>query len=262
MIRTRDLVLFVVTILFLLTGISGTVLREQTMVPSTPAVVLTPGQVPASATAPSEATIDYRANQERLAALLEQTVSAVTPTPSVTTDADTAATPSVGTSSDVQRTPQYCLYPDDTLPYVGRWPLAGADVAVVEGARIAYTDSTVTLSDTGTSSAVTEEVRSVFLTLPINPANTGAANCVPSEVVGITPAGILIFNEDVRSYRGLNEHQLVGYARDGFPIYGPYSGETDACGGYQHPAGYRYTVGTERDYIIGCYQAPPQSFSF
>ncbi len=263
MIRTRDFVLFVVVVLFLLSGISGTLVRDQASSPEPVSVALQPGMETEGAAATPVATIDYEANRERLLARMRESSVTIEPAPSVTTDADTArVTATTSDSNQVTAGPQYCLYPDDTLPYIGRWPLTGADVAVLEGARIAYTDTTATLSETGSSSLDTERIRTVFLTLPINPQRTSSTNCLPSEVVGVTPAGILIFNNDVRSYRGLQANQLVGYARDGFPIYGPYDGETDVCGGYAHPAGYRYTVGTDRDYLIGCYQGAPQPFTF
>ena len=84
---------------------------------------------------------------------------------------------------------------------------------------------------------------------------------MPSEVIGVTNGGVLMFNGDVNSYRKIPENALIGYARDGFPIYGVYKEKVDECGGYDHPSGYRYTVSTQRDYIIGCYVGSVQKFS-
>jgi hypothetical protein len=85
--------------------------------------------------------------------------------------------------------------------------------------------------------------------------------CVPSEVVGVTLSGSLMFNSDASFYRGYGQEYLIGYARDGFPIYGYYEGPVDSCGGYMHSSGYRYTVSPNRDHIIGCFMAPWSAFS-
>ena len=72
--------------------------------------------------------------------------------------------------------------------------------------------------------------------------------------------GQLIFNGEVSAYQGRGNNELIGYARDGYPIYGLTAGEVDACGGLETPAGYRYVVSSDRSHLLGCYKAAPQTF--
>ena len=69
-----------------------------------------------------------------------------------------------------------------------------------------------------------------------------------------------MYNNEASFYRGFGSEYLIGYARDGFPIYGYYEGSTDACGGYEHASGYRYTVTPTNDNLLQCFSGQPAPF--
>lgn len=260
--RTRDLILFAVCAIFLVTAINITWFLD-TATPSRESVTFRAADDAVSAVAPTEQTLDRDAIISALREKLRSEQGVVLENPSVTTDADAAEAVATSTDASPIARANYCLYADDTLPYIGQWPLNGTEMAVAEGMRVFYTEEEVILAAAATSTEEdVEVVRNELLALPTNPVYTGGNNCLPSEVIGVTTGGILLFNDDSRPFASLGAQQLVGYARDGFPIYGRYDGEVDACGGYQHPAGYRYTISADRDYIIGCYQGAVQSFTF
>jgi len=96
--------------------------------------------------------------------------------------------------------------------------------------------------------------------MPLSPTRRQDSQCLPSEIIGVTTEGSLMFNSDAILYHTRNQDELLGYARDGFPIYGNYKGETDECGGYNHAIGYRYTISDNRNYTIGCFGAQPMPF--
>lgn len=247
MIGTRDLVLFLVTLVFLFTGISFTWESERE---APREVVLEESVIVSGAEAVEATAIDRSSIVARLREAIRTTTFSVTPAPSVTADIANTATGTADSSSGTK--PLFCGG-DDVIPNISQWPVGGASSDVVEGARI-YTAPVKTQS--GTSTIL---VTKTFLSLPVTPAPTGT-NCLPSEVVGVTNDGDLLFTSDVASYAGTFSNQLLGMARDGYPIYGSYDGELDECGGYEHPAGYRYSVQSGRESIISCFRATPQPF--
>jgi len=261
MLRTRDLVLFVVTALFLGVAIAATVVRD-TNAPERYSVAFNDADstVDLETTAP-QVLLDRQSVIERLRTKLQNSTERIAPAASVEAPEEESST------TQEQRTLQRCLYPDDALAMVPQWPLTDVSITVREGARlVSFSETIVVPSPTANtaSSTVSEEVITTvtpLLQLSLTPLKQNDVSCVPSEVVGVTSGGVLMFNGDVNSYRKIPETALIGYARDGFPIYGVYEGEVDACGGYSHPSGYRYTISTERGYIVGCYVGTPSLFS-
>jgi len=83
-------------------------------------------------------------------------------------------------------------------------------------------------------------------------------NCLNSSVVGIALDGSLIKNNENGLYNIFSKESLVGYARDGFPIYGlNNSVKTDTCGGTIEGGQYRYYLSTERNGVLGCFSGSP-----
>lgn len=256
MLRTRDLLLFVLILFFLGIAIYATVSRDGVGYSLEHEVAFTDASFEAGAVS-SEESIDRYSIIERLRTKLANSIERIEPAPSV----EAPEIEEVSTEASVGL--QKCLYPDDALSMVPRWPLSGVKVAVREGARAVYVEEVNVIP--AVSSTTKEEIITTItplLQLPLVTLKQAEASCVPSEVVGVTAGGILMFNGDVNSYRKIPENALIGYARDGFPIYGVYSGEVDQCGGYDHPAGYRYTISIERDYIVGCYAGTVNKFTF
>lgn len=209
--------------------------------------------------------LDRAANVARLREKLALDTSTITPEP------DTFVEDIPITETDAPQAPEWtvnrCLYPDDVLPYVAAWPMNRVRIAVEGGYRLAYseevvaTDSLPVGSSTATSQP-SETIRTIYLSMPLAPAALPVPSCVPSEVVGVTPSGILLLNSNADIWQNVASESLIGYARDGYPIYGRYDGEVDECGGYTASTGYRYSIGSARPFMIGCFKATPQTFTF
>lgn len=242
------------------TAIVATVIHDSSNVSTVESVIFTDVAYTGDAMVDDQ-TVDRELTINRLREKLANSTERIDPVASV--EAPVVDISEVEQGLGVQK----CLYPDDALVMVPKWPLSGVTVAVHEGARVVYTEETIVVPSTqinNASSTVLEEVVTTvqpLLQLPLFVQKQDESSCVPSEVVGVTNGGILMFNGDVNSYRKIGENSLIGYARDGFPIYGVYEGEVDRCGGYDNPSGYRYTISTERDYIVGCYVGMPASFT-
>lgn len=101
----------------------------------------------------------------------------------------------------------------------------------------------------------------VRLQLP-QPILAAQPSCLSHEVVGISLNGQLIEVHDADRFHSYDETDLIGYALDGFPIYGAgISGATDQCGGVAYPAGgYRYHLSEDRAEVLGCFVGMPAEF--
>lgn len=261
--KTRDLVIIVAVLLALCIGIAVTLIAES---------IREGGEMPSMTTfsdavtdvftaeAPDTHSLNRKDIIARLRTALSQNITTVEPSPSVeavepTPDIEDVTTPQAG----VQR----CEVSDDASGLSGSWPLSGVSLRVHNAVREVVSLQTAPVVDLNASSSTAASSSASYTTLlviPLVPSTNGIEYCVPSDVVGVTTSGSLMFNSDAAFYRGYGSEYLIGYARDGYPIYGYYEGELDTCGGYMHPSGYRYSVSADRDYLIGCYTAAPASF--
>jgi len=268
MIRTKDLFLFTACLLFLTVAVFATITATNKPTVSDEVVIFSESVVEVDgvemAVASSNRT-DFIADlKKRLAA----DTSTIIPQASVTSgdigDIEVAATTTATmftSTADLNR----CVFSDDVIPYLSLWPVSGVVAEVGTALRTYYSEtSTVVLVDsTGTSTATTTElVRTTYLTVPVRPNKLATASCVPSEVIGVTTAGALLFNTNAAIYAGVSESILIGYARDGFPIYGATSEPLDVCGGYDAAMGYRYAIAPDRAQILTCFTGAPQPFQF
>lgn len=263
MIRTRDFLLFILTLVFLGVAIANTVTKDIQGTYSGEEVVFNDTELDLEARSESS-DIDRQSIIDRLRSKLLSSKERIEVSPSVESVAVTAS-PST-TTSNASMHVQKCAYPDDFITKVPSWPFSKVQVKIENGKRIFYTTVTQETPVSASSTASSTVIKKVtttesLLELPLLPTKQQQGQCVPSEVIGVTPNGLLIFNSSVATYAGVGVDTLIGYARDGFPIYGVYAGEVDQCGGYDHPSGYRYTVSTERAYIVGCYVSTPQTFN-
>ena len=270
MIRTRDLVLFVLVRIFLSMAISITVLvdgrSEQNHSLWLGIANITPANFEVEV--PEVALMDRQSNLERLREKLSHDESRITPDPDTFIGSeevikDEAKSPAVATETmPVSK----CLYPDDVVSKLAAWPLRGVTVSVQGGTRLVSVSEVVAIptlpSEIATTTQQTETIVTTLLQLPLSPQKNIVASCLPSEIIGVTSGGFLLFNNDGMVWRNTNADTFIGYARDGFPIYGVYTGVTDECGGYDHPTGYRYSISLEHQYMLGCFSATPQSFNF
>lgn len=142
-----------------------------------------------------------------------------------------------------------------TYRYVGSdWNPVGLKVEEVEGARIVYRERIVVASSTESTSN-----REILLQLPLRSSSQGVQNCIGSDVIGVTVGGALIKNTEVALYSGFASDALIGYALDGYPIYGASTDKTDVCGGRTAAGQYRYQISTKQKTIINCYAGTPVS---
>lgn len=133
------------------------------------------------------------------------------------------------------------------------WSSAGVKIEEVEGARLVYKEGTPTM--VGSTSIPT---RDTLAQLPLRTLPSSADNCIATDVVGISKSGALMRNTEVLAYSGFGASVLVGYALDGFPIYGgAHSGSVDKCGGATVGGQYRYFVGSDQETVINCFSASP-----
>jgi hypothetical protein len=139
------------------------------------------------------------------------------------------------------------------------WSSDGVTIQEVEGARLVFTETISPVLEAGTSTVpVVTPTRSIVAQLPLKSSPNQSSACIPSDVVGISQVGSLIRNNEMIAYQGRGPESLIGYALDGFPIYGILPGaETDSCGGRYVNGQYRYQLSSERDTLIDCFAGTP-----
>ena len=134
------------------------------------------------------------------------------------------------------------------------WGSAGLHISEIEGARIIYRDVAI---DPSASTTFETAPRDIVLQLPVHSLPSGGQHCIATDVIGVATDGSLIRNTEVSAYKIFGADTLIGYALDGFPIYGTSIGVTDVCGGKIIGGQYRYQLSSGRDTIINCYASTP-----
>lgn len=129
------------------------------------------------------------------------------------------------------------------------WSPAGLVWSVENNSRL--------LSRTVTTGGV--DTVEVVLELPANPLVIGNKTCLPFDVVGIANDGSLIRNNETALYQIFGAEVTIGYALDGFPIHGLYQGQTDECGGKNIAGHYGYYLSSDRAGVLGCFAGQPIS---
>lgn len=138
------------------------------------------------------------------------------------------------------------------------WNSAGVKLEEVEGARLVYRE-TKTVATASSSASSTLPSRQILAQLPVRSIPSASQSCISNIVIGISKNGSLIRNTDVAGYGSFGGDTLVGYALDGFPIYGAADKKTDICGGLMENGQYRYQISSSRETIITCYAGSPIS---
>jgi hypothetical protein len=255
MFRTRDYALILATITFLVVGITTTVLTKgglpgmggmsATVFESSPEVESYETIVPEDAPLAREDRI--KSLREKIARLgLGDEEPA--PVAEVAT-----ALPEVSEEEADNITEQKCSYYG---AYAGGWNPRGLIIEEAEGARLVYREVE---GEAVGSSTVPVTQKEIVVQLPLRSAPMPSSHCIPSDVIGIATDGSLIRNSEVGVYSVFGAGTLVGYALDGFPIYGASSGASDICGGSVVAGQYRYHINTERDTILACFGGVPAS---
>ncbi len=252
--------------LFLLLGISLTVSQDRNDASGTESIQFSKA-TPEIIGVYEEKTTDRPSLIARLKAAIANNESVIVSEDSVNELEDDIA---VG-ETDSTFTLLKCNETKDAITYARNWPREQVEVSEVEGVRLIAQVEVVELLPTenllATSSVsspaippLTETIKMELARLPLLPQKLSSPTCLDSEIIGVNLAGELMFNSDAIAYRSRPALELIGYARDGFPIYGSHTGVTDECGGYEVAGQYRYSVGSDRTQFIGCYYGEPQSF--
>ncbi|MAZ56707.1 hypothetical protein CL653_02870 [bacterium] len=104
-----------------------------------------------------------------------------------------------------------------------------------------------------------------FVVLPVRSIRSTFDTCLPDNIIGVTANRVgdvwkPLLNSDISKYSNYQANQLVGYARDGFPIYGMAEDtqELDSCGGHYVDFSYRYQLQADAEGIILCYAGLPE----
>lgn len=260
--RTRDFLLIGVVVGFLLIAISGTIMVRSDIgrTADTPDLQALPerGDEVVATTAPQAETLS---RAERLAAMRqkvaatadislrapESTEPVATSSDATDEDADTATD-----SPEVVAAPQLC---PGYRAYAGLWNPVGVDFAIRDGVRVVERAVGGTNQTAGSSSSASE----VLVTLPVRSLPNSATSCLPSDVVAIAQDGSLVRNNEVGLYSVFGAETLIGYALDGFPIYGVSNIAVDTCGGAVVNGQYGYYLSDDRETIVNCFAGSPAS---
>ncbi len=241
MIRTRDFLLFALAFVFLLAGISSTILLGswRTGQEKTATVIFASGEIPTGAEAIFNTT-DYEDNAARLRGQLRAGSGDIDAGDPVFTSVDQLLAASVGDSTVSNRSIQWCGSRHNDSSILSRWP-KDISINTIEGARLFVSNGETKLQ------------------LPTNPLQLGSPACIGGVVVGVTVTGALIRNDEAFRYVAMSENQIVGWALDGFPIYGanPDSSGLDHCGGSSGHGSYRYYLRANEDFVLGCFVGQP-----
>ena len=243
MIRTRDFILFLAAVAFLVLAIGFEVIQTIFVSPfdvdrEVPEFSGGEGSSPEA-----EVIVAADTRSERIAKLKEIIGSVTTPVTSEMIE-EIVVTETATTSVVESDGPLLC---STYLMYSGTWSPNGITITEREGVRI-FHESAI-----GTS---TDGIGVIRIILPMREFPSPTPVCLPSDVVGIALDGSLIRNNEQATYGVFGEATVVGYALDGFPIHGASTVSTDSCGGTITPSGYRYYLSSERDSVLGCLAAP------
>ncbi len=131
----------------------------------------------------------------------------------------------------------------------------------------AWDPQRIEITDAGAMRLITEVPSSpdgtpvTRITLPKYPL-AGSDTCLASDVIGIGLDGSLIRNSEYALYGVFGEATHIGYALDGYPIYGQTSNlATDSCGAVSIDGAYRYYLSVERPGVIGCFRGTPAAIN-
>jgi hypothetical protein len=245
MIRTRDFLLFLIIIGFLIVIIGvGTFQKMFTQVEIVHAPTFsetTIGELTA------EATVKSIDRPSRIAWFKEQLRDWVEPEPELVIEpavSEESQDEETVTSDDDPVTASGVQQCANFLPYRGEWPRAALTIIEVEGSRV------VTVNG-----GLVDE--SMVLVLPKRTFGGLAPSCLPTDVVAVAQTGALIRNNEAGGFAMFGETTLLGYTLDGFPLYGMSDQPTDRCGGAVVDGAYRYYLSAERIEVLNCFVAPP-----
>ena len=267
MIRTRDFLLYLVVLVFLLLVITFTVKSYPKGISNSADSKSAPQFLVGSKlqTDSNFEQLDRDKNLTNLRAKLAQGTELNDVPKPILTSIDTPTSTLVdATDNDEEildenkRIQKFCsaiLSHEDVL---ANWNAKQASLSVQGERRLLIGKESKIVTVGSTTSEVL--VDQVYLDLPVKPFRGLSANCLDSDVIGVTLEGTLIKNSDTWKFRNFSSDKLLGYAKDGIPIYGQGIDEAvlDSCGGYDNGFEYRYYLREKELFMLACFAADPQ----
>ena len=147
---------------------------------------------------------------------------------------------------------------DPSAPPLSMSDWGPVNMTITEGVR--------TISSLETSVSL---VPAHMLVLPQTPVMTGMTACLPNGMVALTLTGHVLTRDELFTSQATG---IVGYAIDGFPLFGSYEeerqlmiGDLDVCHGHAHtiidggiPVDlYHYHMTADSPYTLGCFRGTP-----
>lgn len=256
MFRTRDFILYFTVIVFLLVAIGFTVFEGRQSTDATGFLLDSSGEEISNISANVVTADDTSLSREERLRLLREKIKE---SDLVSLSQPTTEEPDVvfDVTAPVEGNVFELLLCNAYNPLaIVNWPVAQINMENIEGARQYFTEQTVSI---GTSSSSTVE-KTVLLTLPTNFVPFGPVSCLSNDIIGVALDGSLIRNNETNLYSIFSSETLIGYALDGFPIYGLGNEVVDECGGRISLGQYRYELSAERPTIINCFADSPRTF--
>lgn len=261
MIRTRDLVLYLAVLFFIVlaavhTGVSGRAVAGIETLFVTPTTEVTP-----SAYVP-DAEDTLAARWQQLKARLAAGDGYLPDTPAVFTSVDQVVSDTAGASGTDsigflgERTPMWCGAPVAS-PAVQNWPRT-VQLTIADGQRVVET--MVEVAETvGSTTETRRSTEVVASSLPIRSIRSTFDSCLPDTLIGVTTNGTPLTNDAATQLTAVASTQPIGYTRDGFTIYGPVADPSvlDACGGVYVNGVYQYHIRVDEPFVIACYGGVP-----
>jgi hypothetical protein len=258
MFRTRDFVLLLSVIAFMVVGISGTILQAwgsstdtvPSMTSEFAATQLATDPAEMSAVIPDDAPATRAATIERLRQKVAQAdLSFTVPADGATKveneedgDGDVGnATTSSDTLADSDTLlPRLC---NNYAAYTGFWDARDRTLVASAGqVQVLNPDAAVVLNIPALQAA-------------------GPVRCLESNVAGIANDASLIRNSEYALYSIFPSDVQIGYTLDGFPLYGLGVGAVDECGGRTVAGQYRYELSPNQQSVVQCRRGIPVSLN-
>ncbi len=263
MFRTRDFILILTTVLFLLMSIGVTLWNQKIeMLSSVEVLKLTDvNDKEFTAQIPDTQTLSRSENISAMRKKIAESGDFLVTTQDIILDDEAliSETENLDTISDGTRLIQCPRYEK----FAGFWPNRGVQFDIVDEQRVVFIES---ISEQAISSATSSNIlsqpysqRKVLLSLPLVPSRIQNNFCINTDVIGIAKDGSLIRNNEASLYGVFGPETVIGYALDGFPIYGKSSAVSDECGGSVVNGFYQYSLSENRDEMLNCFMAKPIS---
>jgi hypothetical protein len=262
MVRTRNFLIFVGAIGFLVVAIAFTLLLSNGSsvglgyVPTSDFDMTTATYTAEVAMVPDTRADRLATMRRKLSEIKTEFTAPVEPATKSTDETEVVPETPTDTTKPKTETPTTVTLCPSSRTQAMVWPVAPQKYAVRSNQRVFYTEVVVPAVDASSTPVITE---TVALTLPLRTEALSFTSCIASPVVAVTTTGLPIRNSDFSKYQGVGAGTLIGYSLDGFEIYGEAGPDvvTDTCGGSAQSGAYRYYLSDTRPGILGCFAGIP-----